>query len=105
MVNEEEEIKKKILQQRLSQMSLEQQIQLQQAEEALKSAMVKILTKEARERLNNLKLVKPDLAVQLQIYLFQLYQAGQIKEPITDAQLKEILKRMGAKRDFKIIRK
>jgi programmed cell death protein 5 len=54
----------------------------------------KILTKEARERLGRLKLVKPEIVEQLKIYLVQLYKAGKIKEIIDDEKLKEILKKI-----------
>ena len=82
-----------------------QQQQLQQAEETLKVLMVQILDAKARERLSNLKLVKSDLALQLQMYLAQLYQAGQIKQKITDDQLVVILKKLTEKRETKIRRK
>lgn len=54
----------------------------------------KILTKEARERLARLNLVKPELVTQIKVYLAQLYKAGRIKEVITDEKLKDILKRI-----------
>ncbi len=106
----EEEIKRKMLQQRMQQQSgmneaAAQQQQLQQAEETLKVLMVQILDAKARERLSNLKLVKSDLALQLQMYLAQLYQAGQIKQKITDDQLVVILKKLTEKRETKIRRK
>ncbi len=91
---EEEEIKKKMLQERM-----------QQQEEELKSTSSKILDPKARERLSNLKVVKPELARQLETYLFQLYQMGQIKGIINEEQLIMILKKLGEKKDFRIIRK
>ena len=54
----------------------------------------KILTKEARERLARLKLVKPEFVEQLKIYLVQLYKAGKIREVIDDEKLKEILRKI-----------
>lgn len=107
----EEEIKKKMLQQRMQQQqaamgeAMMQQQQLQQAEETLKLLMSQILDNKARERLSNLKLVRPELAMQLQLYLAQLYQAGQIKQKITDDQIVMILKKLTEKRDTKITRK
>ena len=81
------------------------QNQKQQIEAALKNIMFKILDKKARERLSNLKLVKPDLAMQLEIYLAQLYETGQIKGQITEEQLIAILKKLSEKPETKITRK
>ena len=107
-MNEEEEIKKKLMQQRLQQQlqeSLQGQMQEKQMEEALKQIKLHVLDAKARERLNNLKLVKPDLAMQLEMYLAQLYQSGQIKGKITDEQMVSILKKISPSRDFSINRK
>jgi programmed cell death protein 5 len=69
-----------------------------------KIVLSRILTKEANERLARLKLVKPELANQLELYLVQLYQAGQIKTVITDEQIKNILSQIAQKRNFRIRR-
>lgn len=53
--------------------------------------MRKILTPEARARLNNLRMVKPDLVNQLEVQLIQLAHTGRMPTPITDEVLKEIL--------------
>ena len=53
--------------------------------------------KKAREKLANLKIVKPELAMQLEMYLVQLYNAGQLKH-LTEDQLISILSRLGKKR-------
>jgi programmed cell death protein 5 len=94
----EDEIKKALIQKKL------QESQQKQAEEGLKNIISKILDKKARERLSNLKLVKPELAMQLEIYLVQLYQAGHIRT-ITEDQLIEILKKLSEKKEFRIKRK
>jgi len=69
-----------------------------------KMVLGRILTKEANERLARLKLVKPDLANQLELYLVQLYRSGQIKTEITDEQLKKVLSQISEKKDFRIRR-
>lgn len=74
---------------------------LQQLEMLKKEILKKILTKEASERLGRIKLVKPELANQLELYLVQLYQAGKIKE-VNDTQLKLILESLTSKKEFKI---
>ena len=67
------------------------------------AALRQILTDEARSRLTNLKMVKPEFADQLEIQLIQLAQSGKIAVPITDVQLKDILiKLQGKKRESKI---
>ena len=68
------------------------------------AAMRIILTPEARQRLANLKLIKPELVAQLEEQLIQLANTGRVKMPITDDMLKEILSRLMAKRDIKIRR-
>jgi len=78
--------------------------QLKQIEEMKKKIMKTILTREAIERMGRIRLVKPDLALQIELYLVQLYQAGKLKGQITDENLKMILDTLTAKRDFKIIR-
>ncbi len=102
----EEEIKKRI--QQKMQASLEQQQQtqqMQQTEEVLKKVMSQVLDMKARERLSNMKLVNPEVAMQLQMYLAQLYQSGQLRERITDEQLVMILRKLTEKRETKIKRK
>jgi programmed cell death protein 5 len=58
------------------------------------SLMRRILTQEARQRLTNLKMVKPEFASQLELQLIQLAQQGKIEIPIDDQQLKEILQKL-----------
>jgi programmed cell death protein 5 len=67
--------------------------------EAQKQAVLKqILTPEARQRLTNIKMVKPEFAQQIELQLIQLAQTGRIKVPITDDQLKEALARIQSQR-------
>ncbi len=82
----------------------EQLQEIQKIEELKKIVMKKILTKEALERMNRIRLVKPDLATQLELYLLQLHQAGEIKTIIDDQRLKMILDTIVKKREFKILR-
>lgn len=98
----EEELKKAMLQRKMEE-SMNQQ-QEEEMKKKIKEVMSKILEPKARERLTNLKLVKPQIAAQLELYLIQLFQSGQIKT-ITDEQLVSILKKLGEKRDIKITRK
>ena len=69
------------------------------------AAMRIILTPEARQRLANLRLVKPELVAQLEEQLIQLANTGRVKMPITDDVLKQILIRLfSSKRRIRIRR-
>jgi len=84
----------------------QQRVQMQQQIEIQKQALLRrILTSDARRRLTNLKMVKPEFAEQLELQLIQLAQEGRINIPVTDEQLKEILVRIqSGRREFKIRR-
>ncbi len=95
-----EELRKRRLLEMQRQYAQEQeQIQAQQQLEMQKQALLRrILTADARQRLSNLKMVKPEFAQQLELQLIQLAQQGKAAIPITDAQLKEILVRLQSRR-------
>lgn len=84
----------------------QKQAQAQQQLERQKQALLRrILTPEARRRLTNLNMVKPEFTQQLELQLIQLAQQGRINIPITDEQLKELLVRLqSGRRDYKIRR-
>ena len=64
-----------------------------------------ILSGEARLRLNNVKMVKPELANLVENYLLGLAAQGKAQGQITDDQLKQILlSAQQPKKDFKINR-
>jgi programmed cell death protein 5 len=92
------------LQQRMA--DEQKQAQAQQQLEGQKQALLRrILTPEARQRLTNLTIVKPEFTQQLELQLIQLAQSGRINLPITDEQLKELLvKLQSGKRDYTIRR-
>lgn len=81
------------LQQRLlqGQEAAEEQKKFEMEKQAI---LRRILTPEARQRLTNLKMVKPEFASQLELQLIQIVQQGRISIPIDDEQLKEILRRL-----------
>lgn len=83
------------------------ELQQQQAvSEMKKSAMLQLLTKEARERLSTVRAAHPELAEQVEMSLIQAAQMGQFKSQITDEQLKQILASIqGEKKGFRILRK
>jgi len=60
-----------------------------------------ILNSDARMRLNNIKMVKPDLAGMVENYLIGMASQGKIGSQISDEQLKQILLSIQQpKRDF-----
>jgi len=92
------------LQQRLARE--QQRIQAQQQVEMQKQALLRrILTPDARQRLTNLRMVRPEFAEQLELQLIQLAQQGKLNIPLDDEQLKEILARLqSGRREIKIRR-
>lgn len=71
-----------------------------------KKILGKILSKKAYERLGRIKMVNPIIASQLEMYLIQLHQSGQLKKVIDDKKLKQILNLLiPKKRKTKIKRK
>ena len=73
---------------------------------AQKEMMLKqVLSSEARLRLNNVRMVKPDLADLVENYILNLTVQGKISGQISDDQLKQILLSVQQpKRDFKFNR-
>jgi len=84
---------------------LKLQEEMKKLEELKKEILLKILTKEARERLANVRIANPKLAEQVELYLIQLHQQGLLKESVSDEKLKELLKSLIQKKETKIIRK
>lgn len=69
-------------------------------------ALQHILTPEARSRLANIRTAKPEFAEQIELQLIQLAQQGRVTSQITDAQLREILRKIQERRrEIRIRRK
>ena len=105
--NELEKLRRKKLLELQREVAEEQQkAQVQQQLETQKQALLRnMLTPEARQRLTNLKMVKPEFTSQLELQLIQLAQQGKLPIPLTDKQLKQILIQIQArKREPKIRR-
>jgi programmed cell death protein 5 len=79
--------------------------QMKQIEEMKKKIMNDVLTKEAFERLGRVRSANPQLAGQVELYLLQIYQAGKIHDKITDEKLKDVLRVLSEKKEFRIKRK
>ncbi|MCG2728227.1 MAG: DNA-binding protein [Candidatus Methanoperedenaceae archaeon] len=99
-----EEIKRRKLeqlqqQQYIAQAQAAQQEQARAEYEAKKHAVLRqILTPEARERLNTLKMTKPELVASVEAQLVALAQSGKIAAKIDDARLKALLLQLQPKK-------
>ena len=98
--SELEEIRRrKLMALRMSLSEEQQRVERQKAFEMQKEALLRrVLSTEARQRLNRIKLVKPRFIEQIELQLIQAAQSGRIKLPITDAQLKAILRNIQSTR-------
>jgi len=77
----------------------------QQVERQKQTIIRRILTPEARQRLTNIRMVKPEFAEDLELQLIQLAQSGRLQGQITDEQLKKTLQQLqGQKKEIKIRR-
>lgn len=65
-----------------------------------------VLDPQARQRLMNIRMVKPDLAMAVENYLINAASSGRINRPLSDEELKQLLLRIQQpKKDFKIERR
>jgi programmed cell death protein 5 len=74
---------------------------------AMRENVIRVaLTSEARQRLTNVRMVKPEVAHAIEEYIIQLVSSGRLKRTIDDDQLKELLQTIQgtAKKEFKIRR-
>ncbi len=80
--------------------------QAQAQEKAMRDMILRVtLTTDARDRLMNIRLVKPDLAKSVEDYLIRMASSGKVKKALTDDELKQLLtSAQQPKREFKITR-
>jgi len=93
--------------QEMEQGGMEEELQRQkQAEAQLHLVLMQILEPEARERLNTIKLTKPEFAKAVEQQLVMLSQSGRLRGRITDDQLKNLLKQLvPEKKEYNITRR
>ena len=114
MSNEDEElerIRREKLAQIQQQAAQQELAKRQQKELETKkyNIMRQILSQDGRQRLENIKLVKPEFAQMIELQLIQLFQAGRLsgQTPLSDEQFKKLLEQLTQnqkRRDFKIKR-
>jgi len=95
-----EDIRRRRLLELRRQLAEEQQRSEQQREFKVQkeAALRQILTYEARQRLNRIRLVKPEFVEQIELQLIQVAQSGKVRLPIDDRQLKQILAQLQSSR-------
>lgn len=70
---------------------LEEERKRRELENQREALLRSILTSEARARLTNLKLVKPEIARAVEDYLIQLVNAGRLTPPVGEDIVKRLL--------------
>jgi programmed cell death protein 5 len=74
---------------------------------AMRENVIRVaLTSEARQRLANVRMVKPEVAHAIEEYIIQLVSSGRLRRTIDDEQLKGLLTTIQGtgKKEFKIRR-
>ena len=89
------------------QQGMQEELERQKQQKSqIQMILMQVLEPDARERLNNIKLTKPEFAGAVEQQLVALAQSGRLKNKITDAQLKELLRQLAPKkRDYSITRR
>lgn len=100
------EIRRQRMMQRQQQMAEQEQAQRQQQIQAqIQSVLMQAMEPEARERLNTIKLTKPEFAAAVEQQIVALAQSGSLRQKITDDQLKQLLSQIvPQKKEFNIRR-
>ena len=85
----------------------QEELERQQKQKSqIQMLLMQVLEPDARERLNTIKLTKPEFVASVEQQLVSLAQSGRLKNKITDAQLKELLRQLApARRDYTITRR
>lgn len=94
----------------IRQQAAQQQIAKSQQREFVEKKyliMRNVLSQEARQRLENIRMVKPQFAEQIEVQLIQLFQSGRLRgaTPLPDKAFKKLLEQItssGKKKEFNI---
>ena len=89
------------------QQGMQEELERQKQQKSqIQMILMQVLEPDARERLNNIKLTKPEFAGAVEQQLITLAQSRRLQKKITDAQLKELLRQLAPKkRDYSITRR
>ena len=84
----------------------DEEIRKKEAEATVRQkALMLLLDTNARQRLMNIRIVKPELAAAVENYLISAASAGRLNRALTDQELKQLLINLQhPKKDFKISR-
>jgi len=86
-------------------MEEQQEAERKAAEKERQEILRKLLTPEALERLSNVRLVRPELAENVENQIIYLAQSGRLNRQVTDPEIKSLLARLSEKREIKIERR
>lgn len=91
-----DELKEKKKEQMKSQMQNQEAAEerKQKMEQQKQALLKKILTTEARSRLSNLRMAKPEFTKNVEMQLIKVSKTGRMDLPIDDDELKKILKKL-----------
>lgn len=93
--------------QQMEQGGMEEELERQRQQESqIHMALMQILEPKARERLNTIKLTRPEFAKAVEQQLVMLAQSGRLRDRINDEQLKALLTQLlPKKKDYTITRR
>jgi len=97
-----DDLRKKLAQENVQ--TENQEFVQRQLESARKSVVQKYLTPEARQRLANIRAVKPALADTVETALLEAVQSGMLKQQLGEMELKQFLDQISQKPKFKLIK-
>lgn len=97
--------RQRMMQMQQQQMAEQDQIQRQQQQAQIQSVLMQAMEPEARERLNTIRLTKPEFASSVEQQIVSLAQSGRLRQKITDEQLRQLLTQIvPQKKEFNIRR-